>query len=142
MTDLSIIRIEPDGDRVYADTTFHSGIDVDDDEYDTGTFTDRTYDVRDFDSIFIDLLNSGSNSVDVRILGSHKHFYDLTDLADADFRETEVAEETITAGNKISSPYTYIDVTKRLTALRIQAKETTDTNDSTLVGWIRATKRL
>ncbi len=78
------------------DTT---GIVVDDDSYDTGTFLDRDYDVRLDKAISILLENLGANDVKYTILSTTED-YDVMndDLEDNDFTEVEKAEATITAG--------------------------------------------
>ena len=78
-----------------------AGINVDDDNYDNGSFIDRDYDVRFLNKISILLENLGPNDVDYTILSTTKDFDVLdTDLQTDDFTEVEKAETAIVAGSQ------------------------------------------
>lgn len=80
------------------DTT---GIDVDDDSYDTGSFIDRDYDIRNARSVSIALENLGPNSVDYTIVATTRDFDDLdTDIEDDDYTEVIKANTAIAAGSQ------------------------------------------
>ena len=73
-----------------------TGVDVDDGNYDNGTFKDRDYDVREYKSLAINLENIGNNDVKYKILSAEKDFTDLdADLGDDDFDKEEKAETTL-----------------------------------------------
>ncbi len=113
-----------------------AGVAVDDGVYDTGGFEDRDYDVRGLSHISIDLENTGANSIDYTLLGATKPFTKISELVDADYHLAEVAE-TALAGTTRVAIYDET-LTSRITALRLRAKETTPTSDSTLRGDVNA----
>lgn len=118
-----------------------TGITVDEDTYDAGSFLDRDYDVRLFKNFNLQVLNSGANSIDIRVLATTKDFDDLDgDLADADFTETELAEETV-ASNATSTLYNLdrtVDGKPAITAVRLQAKEVVAANPGEVTARIKA----
>lgn len=120
------------------DTT---GVVVDDAAYDTGLFLDRDYDVRLFKNLSMQIKNIGGASIDITILGTTKDFSVLdTDLVDADFTETELAEEAVVA-NAVSTIYNLNREPAgkpAITAVRLRAKETVALNPGTVRANIKA----
>lgn len=109
------------------DTT---GIVIDEDTYDTA-FVDRDFDVRDLKNFNIQVINSGAQSIHVRILGTTKDHNGVDgDLADADFTETELAEEVVatTASSTLYNLDRTHDGTPGITAVRLQIKEVVAAN--------------
>lgn len=122
-------------DRV--DNIHTTGVAVDDDAYNTGTFKDRDYDLRQYDGFMIKLENLGANPVDYTILSTTKDFENLDiDLVDADFSETEIATTPIATTVK-SATYSHIRVVAELTAVKLRCKRTTAGLSSTIRADIR-----
>ena len=115
----------------YHDPEFQEGLDVNSDGYDNNTELTRTYDVRSFDGIFVDLENNGASGLDFEIYYASKNFEKLQDLQDEDFVE-DTAETTIAAGASFSKEY--IRVTPKITAIQIQMKRTTAGADTRVNG--------
>jgi len=110
-----------------------TGVVVDEDTYNTGTFLDRGFDVRTFKELSAELENIGANSILVTILGTTKDFDDFdTDLVVADFDLVLSAEETIAAAAKMSTAFEKVKTTPLITAIIIRAKEALAANPGTV----------
>ena len=119
------------------DNIHTTGVVVDNVAYDTGTFIDRDYDVKQYGGFIIKLENIGPQSVDYTILSTTKDFVTMdTDLADADFSETEVATTLIVAAAK-SNTFTRVRVGPDVMAIRLRCKLTGATADSLIRADIR-----
>jgi hypothetical protein len=78
-----------------------TGVDVDDGNYDNGSFLDRDYDLRDKKNISINLENIGANAVKYKILSTNKHFANLdSEITDDDFDKEEKVETVLNPRSK------------------------------------------
>lgn len=83
------------------DSIHTTGVNVDDGNYDNGTFLDRDYDLRDKKNIAINLENIGANAIKYKILSTNKHFDDFaTEITDDDFDKEEKAETSLSPRSK------------------------------------------
>lgn len=144
LTDRAVTSTRRGAIKVYAHDTSDNinttGIVVDEDTYDNGGFLNRDYDVRLLRNFNIQVKNTGASSIHVRILGAVKDFADLdADLADADYTETELAEEVVAAA-AFSTLYN-LDRTEdgkpAFTAIRLQAKEVVAANPGEVTATIK-----
>ena len=111
-----------------------TGVLVDSDTYDGGTFLDRDYEVRGLQgfSILVENLD-GANSLDYTIQETTKDYDDLdADLVDADFvnvtGHTDVAVAALSKGTE----YVLIRLAPGITAVRLRARRTSAGLDATL----------
>jgi len=110
-----------------------TGVVVDEDTYNTGTFLDRGFDVRTFRQLSAEIENIGANSILVTILGTTKDFGDFdTDLVVADFDLVLSAEETIVAAAKMATAFEKVRTTPLITAILVRAKESIAANPGTV----------
>jgi hypothetical protein len=117
------------------DTT---GVAVDDDAYDTGTFVDRDYEVRGFLDMAIVLVNIGLNGITYTVQEARKDFDSIdTDLVDADFTNVVGHTDVNIPASSESASYILIRLSADVTAVRLRARRTLAGQSSTLQGFIK-----
>lgn len=115
------------------DSISTTGVVVDEDTYNAGSFLDRAFDVRTFKELSTEIENIGASSILVTILGTTKDFDDLdTDLVIGDFDLILSAEETIAAAAKMATPFEKVKTTPLITAMLVRAKEAVAANPGTV----------
>ncbi len=117
------------------DPQLENGITVNQNGY--GSFTDRIYDVRGFDGVFISLTNIdiGGHPIDYQFDIASVNYDDVGELHETDFTtETTTAElesdETITKE--------YIRITPKITALRLRLRRGTTNQNVDITGVVSA----
>ena len=127
-------------DIYFYDEDFEAGLIIDDDVYDhaDNTFKDRIYKLQDYGNSFsIDLYNShATNSFDYSVDKTYRKFDEVGDL-DSTLDWINISSDTIlpeTWGGSVTD----LGLTAgRIQGIRIRAKETVDTNSSTIDGFVR-----
>ena len=135
MTLTNLIRRFPASNKqsfgpVSADPPLEAGnILIDDDNYTDAL--ERRYDVRGFVNMHIEISNDGANGVTYSIGKASKEVDDVADLVDADF--TDLLTD-FDVGSGIVDVRDIIDISPESTAIRIQLKRTTSSQDTTISG--------
>ncbi len=116
------------------DPELENGITVNQNGY--GSFTDRVYDVRGFDGVFVQIKNvDDDHPIDYQFDIASKNYDNVDDLIEADF-ETETATTELDTGETINKEY--IRITPRITALRVRLRRGTSNQNADITGIVSA----
>lgn len=105
------------------------GIVINDDNFSDAL--ERRYDVRGLKNQHIEIKNDGANGVTYSIGKASREVDDVSTLVDADFTDL-LTDEDIVAGS--SDVRDIIDISPESTAIRLQFKRTTASQDTTISG--------
>lgn len=124
-----------------SDTALHDsvleagGITINQDNYDASL--DRIYDVKGLANIHTEIENTGgSNGLTYTIQNARKDFLEVSELVDADFDETILADTNVSFGT--TDLQDIIDVSPETTGIRIRVRRQTASNDTTMAGIVSA----
>ncbi len=117
------------------DPELENGITVNQNGY--GSFTDRVYDVRGFDGVFVSLTNVdlGGHPIDYQLDIASVNYDSVDDLHETDFT-TETATAEIESDETVTKEY--IRITPRITALRVRLRRGTSGQNVDIVGVVSA----
>jgi len=139
LTDLVIRNRSPfSGNSSYADPVVQTGgIVIDEATFGAGADTDRRYNVKGLDDVFVKIINETANSLDLQILATQKEFLDVdANLVVADFTQEVLATVAVVTG---TPNLTDIPIkTPKITAILIRTKETVAASDTTYGGIVSA----
>ncbi len=135
MTLINLVRRFPATNKqsfqpVSADPPLEAGnILIDDDAYSDAL--ERRYDVRGFANMHLEISNDGANGVTYSIGKASKEVADVATLSDSDF--TDLLTD-FDIGTGIVDVRDIVDISPESTAIRIQLKRTTSSQDTTISG--------
>ncbi len=116
------------------DPELENGITVNQNGY--GSLTDRIYDVRGFDGVYVQISNvDDDHPIDYQFDTASINFEDADDLVEADFT-TETATAELDTGETITKEY--IRITPKITALRIRVRRGTTGQNANIKGIVSA----